>query len=164
MAVYALFNPIWYVGGFGDLCDSVLPNLRGVNGDVVTIYAYHDTKGSILQSVPLPSAAGNPCQRRGRNVSTIKGLVNGPLRSPCYLLSRGGGGPMLRGGGRNQTWLTSGPSGYIMPAVWEGPQVAERGAKSIVAYKWPQSSETQFLVFLEALKRSKKKNSFFTRF
>ena len=29
-----------YVGGFGDLGDPVLPTLRGVSGDVVTVYAY----------------------------------------------------------------------------------------------------------------------------
>ena len=29
-----------YVGGFGDLGDPVLPTLRGVSGDVVSVYAY----------------------------------------------------------------------------------------------------------------------------
>ena len=29
-----------YVGGFGDLGDPVVPTLRGVSGDVVTVYAY----------------------------------------------------------------------------------------------------------------------------
>ena len=28
------------IGGFGDLSDPVVPTLRGVSGDVVTIYAY----------------------------------------------------------------------------------------------------------------------------
>ena len=39
-AVYALFSHFWYVGGFGDLGDPVVPTLRGVSGDVVTLYAY----------------------------------------------------------------------------------------------------------------------------
>ena len=32
------------VGGFGDLGDPVVPTLRGVSGDVVTVYAYYDMK------------------------------------------------------------------------------------------------------------------------
>ena len=39
-AVYALFSHFCYVGGFGDLGDPVVPILRGVRGDVVTLYAY----------------------------------------------------------------------------------------------------------------------------
>ena len=39
-AVYALFSHFWYIGGSGDLGDPVLPTLRGVSGDVVTLYAY----------------------------------------------------------------------------------------------------------------------------
>ena len=39
-AVYALFSHFWYVGGFGDLGDPVVPTLRGVSGDVLTVYAY----------------------------------------------------------------------------------------------------------------------------
>ena len=38
-AVYALFSHFWYVGGFGDLGEPVVPTLRGVSGDVVTVYA-----------------------------------------------------------------------------------------------------------------------------
>ena len=50
-AVYALLNHFCYVGGFGDLGDPVLPTLRGVSGDVVTIYAYLDTKGRFFFAV-----------------------------------------------------------------------------------------------------------------
>ena len=39
-AVYALFNHLCYVGGFGNLGDPVVPTLRGASGDVVTVYAY----------------------------------------------------------------------------------------------------------------------------
>ena len=34
------FSHCWYVGGFGDLGDPVVPTLRGASGDVVTLYAY----------------------------------------------------------------------------------------------------------------------------
>ena len=37
--VYALFSHFWYVGKVGDLGDLLLPTLRGVSGDVVTLYA-----------------------------------------------------------------------------------------------------------------------------
>ena len=37
-AVYALFSHFWYVGGFGDLGDPVVPALRGVSGDIVTVF------------------------------------------------------------------------------------------------------------------------------
>ena len=39
-AVYALFSHFCHVGGFGDLGDPVVPTVRGVSGDVVTVYAY----------------------------------------------------------------------------------------------------------------------------
>ena len=39
-AVYALFGLFCYVGGFGNLGDPVVPTLRDVSGDVVTVYAY----------------------------------------------------------------------------------------------------------------------------
>ena len=38
IAVDALFSHFCYVGGFGDLVDSVVPTVRGVSGDVVTVY------------------------------------------------------------------------------------------------------------------------------
>ena len=38
--VYAFFSHFWYVGSFGDLGDPVVPTLRGVSGDVVTVHAY----------------------------------------------------------------------------------------------------------------------------
>ena len=40
LSVYALFSHFWYVGGFGDLGDPVVPTLRCASGDVVTVYAY----------------------------------------------------------------------------------------------------------------------------
>ena len=46
------------------------------------------------------------------------------------------GSPPLQSGGENQTWPTSGQSGYITPAVSGIPTVAERGGKSEVAHKW----------------------------
>ena len=35
-----LFSHFCYVGGFGDLGDPVVPTLRDVSGDVVTVSAY----------------------------------------------------------------------------------------------------------------------------
>ena len=73
-AFYALFRNFCYVGGFGDLSDPVVPTLRGMSGDVVTVYAY-------LQSLALLRAGHNPCQRREMTVSTNNGLVNGPVHN-----------------------------------------------------------------------------------
>ena len=39
-AVYALFGHFCYLGGSGRLGDPVVPTLRGVSGDVVSVYAY----------------------------------------------------------------------------------------------------------------------------
>ena len=39
-AVYAVFSHFCYVDGFGHLGDPVVPTLRDVSGDVVTVYAY----------------------------------------------------------------------------------------------------------------------------
>ena len=39
-AVYALFSHFCYVGGFGNLGDRLVPTLRGVSGEVVTVYAH----------------------------------------------------------------------------------------------------------------------------
>ena len=70
-----------YVGSVGDLGDPVVPTLRGVSGDVVTVYAYEDTKRRFLQSVALLRAGHNPCQRREMTVSINNGLVNGPVHN-----------------------------------------------------------------------------------
>ena len=39
-AGHAFFSRFWYVGGFGNLGDPVVTTLRGVRGDLVTVYAY----------------------------------------------------------------------------------------------------------------------------
>ena len=80
-AVYALFSHFCYVGGFGDLRDPVVPTLRGVSGDVVTVYASRDTEGRFLQSLALLRAVRNPCQRREMAVSANIRLVNGPAHN-----------------------------------------------------------------------------------
>ena len=46
------------------------------------------------------------------------------------------GPPPLQSGGQNQKWPTSGPIGYLTPAVSGSPTAAERVAKSEVAHKW----------------------------
>ena len=79
-AVYAFSSHFCYVGGFGNLGDPVVPTLRGVSGDVVTVYAY-DTEGRFLQSLALLRAVHDPCQRREMVVSTNNGLVNGPAHN-----------------------------------------------------------------------------------
>ena len=68
-AVYALFSHFCYVAGFGDLGDPVVPTLRGASGDVVTVYASQDTEGRFLQSLALPRAVHNPCQKREMAIS-----------------------------------------------------------------------------------------------
>ena len=80
-AVYALSSHFWYVGGFGDLSDPVVPTLRGVSGDVVTAYAYQNTKGHFLQSLALPRAGPCRCQKCETAVSTNNGLVDGPVHN-----------------------------------------------------------------------------------
>ena len=64
-------------------------------------------------------------------------IRSGPLvgkMATSSLPSRGS--PPLQSGGQNQTWLTSGQSGYVTPAVPGIPTAAERGAKSEVAHLW----------------------------
>ena len=46
------------------------------------------------------------------------------------------GSPPLKSGGQNQTWPSSGQSGYVTPAVSGIPTASERGAKSEVAHNW----------------------------
>ena len=46
------------------------------------------------------------------------------------------GSPLLQSRGGNQKWPTSGPIGYLTPAVSGIPTTSERRAKSEVAHKW----------------------------
>ena len=73
-AVYALFSHFCYVGGFGDPGDPVVPTLRGVSGDVVTLYAYYDRKGRVLRPSAFSRAGQNVCQRREMTARTNHGL------------------------------------------------------------------------------------------
>ena len=45
------FSHVWYVGGFGELGDPVVPTFGGVSGDVVIVYAYEDTEGRFFCSL-----------------------------------------------------------------------------------------------------------------
>ena len=72
IAVCALSSHFCYVG---------VPTLRGVSGDVVTTYAYQDTKGSSLQSLALLRAGHHPCRRHKMAVSSNNGLVNEPVHN-----------------------------------------------------------------------------------
>ena len=59
--------------GFGNLGDPVLPTQRGVSGAVMTVGAYQDEK-FVLQSLALPRAGQNLCERRQKTVFTNKGI------------------------------------------------------------------------------------------
>ena len=43
---------------------------------------------------------------------------------------------MLRSGGQNQRWPTSGRRGYITPVAWGVPTASKWGAESQVVDKW----------------------------
>ena len=40
-----------------------------------------------------------------------------------------GGSPTLQSGGQKEMWATSGPSGYITPAIWGVPKASQQGTK-----------------------------------
>ena len=42
----------------------------------------------------------------------------------------------LQSGGQNQKWPTSGPGGYVTPAVWELSNASERWTNSDVVHRW----------------------------
>ena len=44
----------------------------------------------------------------------------------------------LQSGGQKPNWTTSGPSGYMTPAVWKVPNISEQGTKSVVGQKSAQ--------------------------
>ena len=92
-AVDELFSHFCYVGSFGDVGEPVLPNVRGVSGDVVTVYAYYDTEGHFLQSIALLRAGHNLYKRREMTVSPKNGLVNGPAHNVLTHFSRLVNGP-----------------------------------------------------------------------
>ena len=69
-AVHAVLSGFCYVGIFGDVSDPVVPTLRRASEDVVTAYAYWDTKGRFLQSLALPMAGQGPCERHQITVPT----------------------------------------------------------------------------------------------
>ena len=54
--------------------------------------------------------------------------------NPCRL----GGTPMVQNGGQNQKWTTSGPNGYITPAILGGSLCCRAGDKIRSAHKWAQ--------------------------
>ena len=108
---------------------------------------------------PLPSRGSPPLQRGGAK-SEVAHLWAKWLRHPCRLgdphrcRARGEirsgplvgkvatspvpsrGSPPLQSGGQNQKWPTSGPGGYLTPAVSGIPTLPERGPKSEVAHLW----------------------------
>ena len=85
--------------------------------------------GKVANS-PLPYRGSPPLQSEGkiRSGPQVGKMATSPL--PYR------GSPPLQSGGQNQKWPTSGPSGYLTPAVSGIPTAAERGSKSEVAHKW----------------------------
>ena len=71
LCTFQPFMPCWR---FGDLGDPMLPTLKGVSGDVVTVYGYQDAKARFLQSLALLKAGQNLCQKQEMTVSTNSGL------------------------------------------------------------------------------------------
>ena len=61
-----------------------------------------------------------------------RGVLNG--KKNVRKLAKHGG--YDQSGGQNQKWPSSGPNGYLTPAVSGIPTASERGAKSEVALKW----------------------------
>ena len=82
--------------------------------------------------LPHPCRIGEPHRFRAGGKMRSGPQVGEMATSP--LLYRGG--PPLQSGGQDQKWPTSGPNGYLTPAVSGSPTAAERGAKSEVAHKW----------------------------
>ena len=82
--------------------------------------------------LPHPCRIGDPhrCRAGGkiRSGPQVGQMATSPL--PYR------GSPPLQSGGHNQKWPTSGPNGYLTPAVSGIPTASERGAKSEVAHKW----------------------------
>ena len=66
-AVHALFGHFCYVGGIGDFGDPVVPTLRGVSGDVVTVYATA-TSYKFLCSMP---GSGRSLQKGGNHEESL---------------------------------------------------------------------------------------------
>ena len=78
MQLTHFFRHFCHVGGFDELGDPVVPTLKGVSGNVVTVSAPQDTEGQFLQSLALLIALHNQCQRREMALPANKHLVNGP--------------------------------------------------------------------------------------
>ena len=82
--------------------------------------------------LPHPCRIGDPhrCRAGGkiRSGPQVGKMATSPL--PYR------GSPPLQSGGQNQKWPTSGPNGYLTPAVSGIPTASERGSKSEVAHKW----------------------------
>ena len=82
--------------------------------------------------LPHPCRIGDPHRfRAGGRIRSGQQVGKVATSPPPYR-----GSPPLQSGGQNQKWPTSGPNGYLTPAVSGIPTASERGAKSEVAHKW----------------------------
>ena len=113
----------------------------------------HKTKGPTrnpISPTPLPASfGGRPCHHPRRASFTspcVTSLWADPGASKWGEIRGGprmgglaatplpyGGSPKLQSGGQNQKWPTSGPIGYITPAVWGSPTLHNGGKNK----KWP---------------------------
>ena len=96
---------------------------RGVKSDVAHKWA---------KCLPHPCRIGDPHRCRAGGKIRSGPQVGKVATSPLPYR----GSPPLQSGGQNQKWPTSGPNGYLTPAVSGMPTASERGAKSEVAHKW----------------------------
>ena len=105
-----------------------------------------------------------PQQRRTKSNVAASPLPSwGPNRGrKCYVTLAFSGIPNALRGEQNEKWSpTKGNkirSGRLTPAVWGVPDASQRGTRSKVANKWPESSKAYF--FLAVLKPSKKTGFF----
>ena len=82
--------------------------------------------------LPHPCRIGDPHRfRAGGNIRSGPQLGEMATSPLPYR-----GSPPLQSGGQNQKWPTSGPNGYLTPAVSGIPTASRRGAESEVAHKW----------------------------
>ena len=82
--------------------------------------------------LPHPCCIGDPHRFRAGGKIRSGPQVGKVATSPLPYR----GSPPLYSGGQNQSWPTSGQSGYLTPAVSGIPTASERGAESEVAHKW----------------------------
>ena len=85
---------------------------------------------TIVPSGDITRATGGGPQRLIVGDKNNSGQQMGLVATSHYRL----GSPTLRSRGQKQYYPTSGPCGYITPAIWEVPNPSEQGTKTKVAH------------------------------